>query len=139
MNRGFNGLYPPGSVFKLVTAVAALETGVITPYTPFRCPGYFKLGERSRSFKCWFPGGHGRVDLYRGIERSCNVYFYNVGRLVGEKKLSAYARKLGFGTAAPLELVAASGLVPDAEWKAKIHHDRWYPGDTITFATNRKI
>lgn len=134
LNRSFNGLYPPGSVFKLVTAMAALESGVITPYTPFRCSGHYRLGARSRAFKCWFPGGHGRVDLYRGIERSCNVYFYQVGRLVGEKRLSAYARQLGFGSPVPLELATEGGLVPNAEWKNKIHHDPWYPGDTITFA-----
>ncbi len=134
LNRTFNGLYPPGSIFKLVTAMAALETGVITPHTTFNCPGYFQFNGNSRKFKCWNHEGHGRVDLYTAIERSCNVYFYNVGRLVGEKRLAEYARKIGFGSSIPLELPTAGGLVPDAEWKNSIHHDKWYPGDTITFA-----
>ncbi len=134
MDRSFNGLYPPGSIFKLVTAMAALETGVITPHTTFSCPGYFRFNGSSRKFKCWNHSGHGRVDLYTAIERSCNVYFYNVGRLLGEKRLAEYARKLGFGSTIPLEVPTAGGLVPDAEWKSKIHKDKWYPGDTITFA-----
>ena len=134
MNRGFNGLYPPGSVFKLVTAMAGLESGVITPHTTFQCPGYFRFNSKSRPFKCWFDGGHGRVDLYTALERSCNVYFYNVGRLVGEKRLAAYARKLGFGSSVSMELPTENGLVPDAEWKRTMFHDQWYPGDTITLA-----
>jgi penicillin-binding protein 2 len=134
LNRGFNGLYPPGSVFKLVTAMAGLESGVITPYTSFHCKGYFKFSPKSRPFKCWFSEGHGRVDLYRALERSCNVYFYNVGRLVGEKRISEYAHKLGFGEPISFELPAESGLVPSSEWKRKIYRDAWYPGDTVTFA-----
>ena len=134
LDRGLNGLYPPGSIFKLVTAMAALETGTITPHTTFECPGYFRLGSRSRTFKCWFSEGHGRVDLYTAIERSCNVYFYNVGRLLGEKNLARYARELGFGSSVPFELPAASGLVPDSEWKQIRYHDPWYLGETISFA-----
>ena len=133
-DRSLNGLYPPGSIFKLVTAMAALETGTITPYTTFNCPGYFRFNSRSRPFKCWFHEGHGRVDLYTAIERSCNVYFYNVGKLLGEKRLSDYAKKLGFGNHISFELQTADGLVPDAEWKKKIKHESWYGGETISFA-----
>ena len=134
LDRGLNGLYPPGSIFKLVTAMAALETGTITSHTTFECPGYFRFGQKSRPFKCWFPEGHGRVDLYIALERSCNVYFYNVGRLLGEKRLAEYARKLGFGSDVPFELPTADGIVPDAEWKQLVRHDKWYQGETITLA-----
>ncbi len=134
VNRGFSGAYPPGSVFKLVTALAALEAGVITPHTTFTCPGYFRFNANSRRFKCWFDGGHGRVDLYTAIERSCNVYFYNTGRLLGEKRLAEYARKLGFGSRVEWKFPASTGLVPDAQWKRMKYHDAWYPGDTVTFA-----
>lgn len=134
LNRGFSGVYPPGSVFKLVTAMAALESSVITPHTTFQCPGYFQFNSGSRRFKCWFDGGHGRVDLYTALERSCNVYFYNTGRLLGEKRLAEYARKLGFGSRPEWKFPVASGLVPDAEWKQLKFHDAWYPGDTVTFA-----
>lgn len=134
LDRGLNGLYPPGSIFKLVTAMAALEAGSITSHTTFECPGYFRFGPKSRPFKCWFSEGHGRVDLYTALERSCNVYFYNVGRLLGEKKLAEYARRLGFGSEVPFELPTADGLVPDAEWKQMVRHDKWYQGETITLA-----
>ncbi|MBI4358022.1 MAG: penicillin-binding protein 2 [Candidatus Omnitrophica bacterium] len=134
LDRSLNGLYPPGSIFKLVTAMAALEAKVITPHTTFDCPGYFRFGPKSRAFKCWFHEGHGRMDLYMALERSCNVYFYNVGRLLGERRLAEYARKLGFGSPVELELPTAGGLVPDAEWKKNVHRDNWYPGETITFA-----
>ena len=133
-DRGFNGLYPPGSVFKLVTAMAGLETGVITPHTTFQCPGYFRLNPNSRKFKCWFEEGHGRIDLYTAIERSCNVYFYQVGRLVGSKRLAAYARKIGFGSSSEIDLPTASGLVPDEDWKNERYQDPWYAGETISFA-----
>ncbi|OGW95199.1 MAG: penicillin-binding protein 2 [Omnitrophica bacterium RIFCSPLOWO2_12_FULL_44_17] len=134
LNRGFNGLYPPGSVFKLLTAIAGLETGVITPHTTFTCRGFFKLNRKSRPYKCWYKGGHGRVDFYRALERSCNVYFYNVGRLLGEKRLAEYARKFGFGSPVDLSFPNVSGVVPDQEWKKKAVHDQWYTGDTISFA-----
>lgn len=134
LDRSFNGLYPPGSIFKLVTTMAALESGVITPHTTFNCPGYFRLDARSRPLKCWFHEGHGPVDLYTAIERSCNVYFCHVGRLLGEKRLADYARKLGFGSAVSLEIPTAGGLVPDAEWKKLARGEKWYQGETVAFA-----
>lgn len=134
LDRSLNGLYPPGSIFKLVTSMAALESGTITSHTTFTCPGYFQFNSRSRRFKCWFTEGHGPVDLYTALERSCNVYFYNVGRLLGEKKLAEYARKLGFGSPLAFELPTADGLVPDGDWKKNRHGEQWYPGETITFA-----
>ncbi len=134
INRGFDGRYPPGSVFKLVTAMAALEHNLITPHTTFHCPGHFSFGGKSRRFKCWFHQGHGSVDLFSAIERSCNVYFYNIGRLLGEKRLADYTRKLGFGVPVDLELPNSGGLVPDAGWKWEKFKEPWYGGETITFA-----
>ncbi len=134
INRAISGVYPPGSVFKLVTALAALETGKITRYTTFQCSGSFKLTPRSRRFKCWDPGGHGKVDLMKGLERSCNVYFWNVGRLVGEKDLFKYSRMLGLGETVGIEINSSEGLIPNADWKEKQYHDQWYGGDTLSFA-----
>jgi penicillin-binding protein 2 len=134
LDRSRKGLYPPGSVFKLVTAMAALENNLITPHTTFNCPGYFQFNSKSRRFKCWFHEGHGNVDLYTALERSCNVYFYQVGRLLGVKRLAAYARILGFGSQVPLELPTSGGLVPDEDWKQKHYNEKWYPGETISFA-----
>ncbi len=134
LDRGLQGLYPPGSIFKLVTAMAALDSNLITPNTKLKCPGYFQLNEKSRMFKCWFHEGHGEIDLYTALERSCNVYFYQVGRLVGVKRLAEYARRLGFGSRVSMELPTAEGLVPDEVWKKNAHHEDWFAGDTISFA-----
>ena len=134
INRAISGTYPPGSVFKLVTALAGLETGKITRYTTFVCNGFFRLSPHSRRFKCWEPEGHGRMDLLSGLERSCNVYFYNVGHLVGEKELSHYAHELGLGEPLSLDIPAADGLIPSAEWKRSKYSSAWYGGETISFA-----
>lgn len=138
LDRGASAAYPPGSVFKLVTALAGLETGKITPQTTFNCPGYFQLKPGSRPFHCWFDHGHGRLDLYRALERSCNVYFYNVGRLVGADALARTARELGLGQTFQLELSnLAPGLVPDSEWKRSRFKEKWYEGETLSFAVGQ--
>ncbi len=138
LERGSGAAYPPGSVFKLVTALAALESGKITPQTTFNCPGYFRLKPGGRAFHCWNEKGHGSVDLYRAIERSCNVYFYNVGRLVGADTLAHYARELGLGQTLDLEMTnMAPGLVPDSMWKKNHFKQEWYPGETLSFAVGQ--
>jgi penicillin-binding protein 2 len=136
--RGTSAAYPPGSVFKLVTALAGLETGKITPHTTFRCPGYFRLKPGARRFRCWWERGHGPLDLYRALERSCNVYFYNVGRLVGADALARTARELGFGQTFEMELTnLVPGLVPDSVWKKERFHEKWYEGETLSFAVGQ--
>ncbi len=106
-NRAIRGGYPLGSVFKIVTATAALETGAITPSTKFTCDGYLKVGKRK--FYCWigrapYFGGHGTIDLLDAIKVSCNVYFYNVGRLVGPEALVEWAKRYGFGRVTGIDL-----------------------------------
>ncbi len=138
LDRGVSASYPPGSVFKLVTALAALEAGKITPHTTFHCPGYFRLNGRGRAFRCWRPEGHGSLDLYRAIERSCNVYFYNVGRLVGPDTLAEMSRRLGLGQSFETELTnLAPGLVPDSVWKKSRMKEKWWPGETLSFAVGQ--
>jgi len=135
VDRGSGSAYPPGSIFKLVTALAALETGKITPNTRFHCNGQFRLKPGSRPFKCWMEGGHGSLNLYEAIERSCNVYFYNLGKRLDADTIAKYARILGLGERLELELSRiAPGLVPDSAWKKKQFHEQWYQGDTISFA-----
>lgn len=134
INRSVVSAYPPGSVFKLVTAMAGLETGKITPHTTFNCPGYFQLNSKSRRFKCWESLGHGNVNLFGALERSCNVFFYNIGRLVGEKNLARYSYLLGLGMPIPLEIPASDGFIPSAEWKEHKPGQHWYEGETVTFA-----
>lgn len=138
LDRGTGAAYPPGSVFKLVTALAGLETGKITPQTTFHCPGYFQLKPGSRPFRCWWSEGHGSVDLYRALERSCNVYFYNVGRRVGPDALARTARQLGLGETFELEMThLAPGLVPDSVWKKNHLKEKWYEGETLSFAVGQ--
>lgn len=135
LNRGVSAGFPPGSVFKLVTALAGLGSGKATPATRFKCDGSFRLTPNSRSFQCWRTEGHGSVNLYEAIERSCNVYFYNLGARAGANNLSRYAHELRLGEPVEIELSNVSrGVIPSEEWKKKVYHDSWYDGETLNFA-----
>ncbi len=135
IDRGVSSAYPAGSVFKLVTALAALETGKITPNTRYFCPGFFKLGGKGRAYHCWNKNGHGSLNLYEALERSCNVYFFNIGSRLSVDEIAHYARELGLGERMATELTnIAPGLVPDSEWKKQKFHDQWYRGETLNFA-----
>ena len=135
MDRGVGSAYPPGSVFKLVTALAALELGKITENTRFYCKGSFRLKPHARPYHCWFERGHGSVNLYEAIERSCNVFFYNTGSKLLPGDIAHYARELGLGEPMRLEVTnMAPGLIPDAEWKRKKFHEQWFQGETLSFA-----
>ncbi len=127
-NRAVTGRYPPGSTFKPVVAVAALERG-IAPGTVFTCPGYFELGPMR--LHCWFEPGHGPLPLRTAIEQSCNPYFCHLGLAVGYPQLQATARSLGFGARSGIALPGESiGLLPDDAWKRRALHDGWRSGDT---------
>jgi peptidoglycan glycosyltransferase len=111
LNRALQGLYPPGSIFKLITAAAGLESGRLSLKTTYDCPGRVKIG--GHELGCWKRGGHGRVDLARALEVSCNVYFAHVGETLGAEELSTYARTTGLFALPPLPLPAMAGrLVP---------------------------
>jgi len=130
-NRVIQGLYPPGSVFKIITAIAALETGIVTPQTEFNCPGYLYFG--GRLYHCWKGEGHGRLDLHRAIVESCNVYFYQLGSRLGIDNLAKYAAMLGLGQPTGIDLFGEKGgLIPNRAWKEKVLGERWYPGETLS-------
>lgn len=132
-NRAFQAQYPPGSIFKLVTTIAALEKGAITPDTKFTCNGSFSIG--NFEYSCWKPEGHGTSDLYRAIAISCNVYFYNVALRTGITEIARVARELGLGEPSGLDLGdEAKGLIPSPEWKLNFRRERWFPGNTIQAA-----
>ncbi len=132
-NRAISGQYPPGSTYKLFVAAAAIEEGLITPDTAFNCNGSFELGKRS--FRCWQKHGHGRVSLHRAIVESCDVYFYNVGKLVGVDKLAEYARAFGLGKATGIDLPQEkNGLIPTREWKLSRFKEAWHLGETISIS-----
>lgn len=132
-NRAVSGQYPPGSTYKLVVAAAALEEGLITPSTTFNCPGSFTLG--NRTFRCWQKHGHGRISLHRAIVESCDVYFYNLGKLLGVDKIAQYARAFGFGDVTGIDLPREKGgTIPTREWKLARFKKSWQPGETISLS-----
>lgn len=132
-NRAIQGQYPPGSIFKIVLAIAALEEGVIEPETRLFCNGSLVVGKRV--FRDWKKGGHGWVDLHKGIVESCDVYFYQLGLRLGVDRIAKYARMLGLGAKTGIALEGEmSGLIPDTRWKKKRFGQRWFPGETPSVA-----
>ena len=132
-NRALQGQYPPGSTYKVVTAIAGLEEGIIRQGTTVQCAGSYRLGRRR--YRCWKRGGHGEVDLHRALVESCDVFFYQQGRELGVDRLAYYARALGLGRPTGIEVgPESSGLVPTAAWKQKRFNERWIEGETLSTA-----
>src|SRR5687768_9124009 len=132
-NRLIQGIYSPGSIFKIVMAVAGLEERVITSDTKFFCPGHGTF--YGRSFKCHKAGGHGWVDVRHALEKSCNVFFYNVGDRLKIDTIHSYAAKLGLTGKTGIDLPSeVESLVPSTEWKQRTFKQPWYPGETISVA-----
>ena len=130
-NRAISGQYPPGSVFKIVVALAGLEEGVIDPEEQIFCNGNYKLG--NYTYHCWKRGGHGRVDLHRALRESCDIYFYKVGKRLGVDKIARYAMMCGLGEKTHFELAhEKKGLIPTSKWKLKRWGVPWQPGETIS-------
>ncbi|SDY40141.1 penicillin-binding protein 2 [Citreimonas salinaria] len=122
--------YPPGSTFKMCTALAALEAGVIGPDDTVFCPGSYQVG--TRTFRCWKRGGHGHMNLEASMRESCDVYYYDLALKVGIENIAAMARKLGLGSAPDVPMSAVTdGLVPDIEWKQRVRNQGWRIGDTV--------
>ena len=133
VNRVIQGQYPAGSTFKVVTALAALQEGVITPNTRYFCPGYLNVYGTMR--RCHKAGGHGMVDLRQAIAGSCNVYFYHVGVKLEIDRIAKYANLLGLGRPSGIDLPnEVSGLIPSTEWKRRVLKTAWYPGETVSVA-----
>ncbi len=132
-NRAIHNTYPPGSVFKIALAVAALSDGLIDPEEQVYCGGSTRLYDRR--WRCWQSRGHGRLNLRGALQNSCDVYFYRQGRKMGIETIARYARLLGLGQRTGIEFSAErEGLVPDAEWSLTSRGLPWYPGETISVA-----
>jgi len=132
-NRAIQGQYPPGSTYKMITALAGLEEKVINPETVFYCNGSFPFG--NRVFHCWKKGGHGAVALHKAIVQSCDVYFYNVGKRLGVDRLARYAQLFGLGQPTGITLdTEKSGLIPTSLWKLKRYKSPWGAGETLSLA-----
>lgn len=146
VSRAYQFQYPPGSVFKVLLAIAALEEGVINENTTYGCSGLFHLPGVSRPWRCWRLryGGHGGVNVVDALAYSCDVFFYNVGRDLGPEKIKEWSSKLGLGVQTGVDLPReVVGLIPDPEWKkqqqlaagkTEVWDLKWYPGETINMS-----
>lgn len=133
MNRVIQGQYAPGSLFKIVIATAALETGAISPSTTFFCPGHVTLYDTL--FHCNKLAGHGWVNVVKALEQSCNVFFYQVGVRLEIDRIARYAKLLGLGAPTGIDLPhEASGLIPTPAWKLRTQKAPWYAGETVSVA-----
>ncbi len=129
-SKSVQGLYPPGSTFKMITAMAALEEGLIGPDETVFCPGHLEVS--GRRFHCWKRSGHGRVNLETSISESCDVYYYDLALKVGQDKIAEMAQRFGLGIRHDLPMSAvAAGLTPDRAWKRRVHGQDWLVGDTV--------
>ena len=133
INKVVQATYPPGSTYKMITALAGLARGVIDEDTVFYCPGYYSFG--NRTYRCWKHSGHGPVNLNKAIAESCDVFFYQVGQRVGVDGLAEYAQKLGLGQKTGVEMeYEKSGLTPTKKWKLAARKAKWQEGETLSVA-----
>jgi penicillin-binding protein 2 len=132
-NKALTGQYPPGSTFKIITALAGLEDGKIDEKTTVNCGGSYKLG--NSIFNCWKRHGHGVTNLKKALRESCDVYFYQLGERLGVDRIAAMAKRFMLG--APMGIGLAhekGGMIPTAEWKLKRFAQRWFHGETLSVA-----
>ncbi len=128
--KAIAGQYPPGSTFKMITALAGLESGAINQHTSVFCPGHYDFG--NGRYHCWKKGGHGSVNLRRALMVSCDTYFYKMSTDVGVDKISAMGRRFGLGGRTGIELAEERpGLMPTTSWKKSALGESWYPGETV--------
>ncbi|SEM22558.1 peptidoglycan glycosyltransferase [Roseovarius azorensis] len=132
-NKAVQGIYPPGSTFKMVTALAALEDGKIGLDETVYCPGHLTVS--GRRFHCWKRGGHGNMDLHRSLRESCDIYYYELALRTGIERISAMAERLGLGVQFDLPMTSvAKGLAPTKEWKLSNRGEPWVVGDSVNAA-----
>ena len=131
MNKTIEGLYPPGSTFKIVVALAALESGALSPNEKVFCPGYWEYG--NHRYHCWEKHGHGTVDLYGALKHSCDTYFYQIALRIGIDAIKSMALKLGLNQKYMDDVLAHEmpGIIPDRRWKEKNIGSNWVHGDTV--------
>ncbi|PZX18423.1 penicillin-binding protein 2 [Palleronia aestuarii] len=132
-NKAVQGAYPPGSTFKMMVSLAALDAGLLKPEDRFYCGGHTQLG--NRRFHCWKRGGHGWVDLEKSLEQSCDVYYYELAQRVGIDRIAATARRFGIGQQMDLPMSAVTaGVMPDRDWIRERYDQSWRVGDSLNAA-----
>lgn len=132
-NKALSGQYPPGSTFKMITALAGLQDSKISSSTSVNCNGSYELG--TSTFNCWNKKGHGATDLRKSLRESCDVFYYQLSEKLGVDKIAAAARAFRLGAPLGVELLnERSGLIPTTEWKQKRFGKRWFQGETLSVA-----
>jgi penicillin-binding protein 2 len=132
-NRAVRGLYAPGSIFKLVMALGGLDLGFVNTQTTVYCNGSLEIYGSTRA--CWFPAGHGSMNLADAIKNSCNIYFYTLGRRMGIDTIAQAAGRMALGRKTGVDVPGEKeGLVPSSDWKMKALKTPWFPGETISVA-----
>lgn len=135
MNKVLRGTWPPGSTFKTVVALAALEEGIIRPEQTVFCKGYIDIGSSGKKKYCWSRSGHGSVNMVKSFEQSCDVYYYEISKQVGVNAIEKYARLLGFGENLMEDFPGvSSGILPSRRWLKKRHNMTWMVGDTLNIS-----
>lgn len=136
LNRAIQAQLAPGSVFKIVMAAAMVDSKAIPESYGVFCPGHANF--YGREFHCWRPQGHGEVELHKALVDSCDIFFYNVGKLLGIDKIAYYGAGLGLGKRTGVDLPSEeSGLMPSEEWVQRVYHRKWYAGETISVAVGQ--
>jgi penicillin-binding protein 2 len=141
-NRATRGLYAPGSTFKPVSLLAALESGVASTERnePVTCTGSMKIGAWPRPFRCWNHDGHGTVEMIHAMRQSCDIWFYERGMATGVEKIAAVSREFGLGGRMGIDLAGEkSGMVPTPSWKKKEKDEAWWDGDTAQLAIGQSF
>jgi penicillin-binding protein 2 len=132
-NKAIQGEYPPASTYKIITAIAGLEEGVIDENTTFFCPGYYYFG--NRAYRCWKKGGHGHMNVEKALTESCDVFFYQVGLRLGVDRIAKWAQRFGLGSPTGIDIdQEASGLIPTAAWKKQKTGVPWQGGENLSIA-----
>ncbi|NTW98766.1 MAG: penicillin-binding protein 2 [Geobacteraceae bacterium] len=132
-NKALSGQYPPGSTFKMITALAGLQDNLINDSTSINCSGSYDLG--TSTFNCWNKKGHGATNLRKSLRESCDVFYYQLGEKLGVDKIAAVAHAFKLGQPLGVELLnERSGLIPTTEWKQKRFGKRWFHGETLSVA-----
>ena len=132
-NKALSGQYPPGSTFKMITALAGLKDNLINESTSINCSGSHELG--TSIFKCWNKKGHGITNLRKSLRESCDIFYYHLGEKLGVDKIAAAAQAFKLGSPLGVELLnERAGLIPTAEWKLKRFGKRWFQGETLSVA-----
>jgi penicillin-binding protein 2 len=133
INKPVAGLYPPGSTFKPMVALAALESGAVTPDFKTTCTGKIRFG--NRYFHCWREHGHGTLDMHGAIKNSCDVYFYTIAQKIGVDGIAEMANRFGLGQINGIDLPGEKkGLIPTVAWKRRVYRQPWHPGETLSVA-----